>query len=100
MDFPVFMEAGIWLCDREYRFLATNETLDSFDDHKLTGIALHNECLQKIFSDNLLKKLGGKPKEINKEALKKYIEKFVQSKKIHYLCKNFKIKTLNYYSVN
>ena len=76
MDFPVYLEAGVWLCDREYRFLATNETLDSFDDHKLTGISLPNESLQKIFSDNLLKKLGGKPKEINKEALKKYIEKY------------------------
>lgn len=76
MDFPVYMEAGIWLCDREYRFLATDETLMSFDDHTLTGIKIPEECLQKIFSDNLLLKLGGKPKEINKDALKRYIEKY------------------------
>ena len=76
MDFPVFLEAGIWLCDRVYRFLATDETLDSFDDHALTGIKIEREALQKIFSSNLLSKLSGKPREINREALKKYIEKY------------------------
>lgn len=76
MDFPVCLEAGKYLCDREYRFLATDETLMSFDNHRLTGIKIPKEALQKIFSDNLLIKLGGKPREINKEALKKYIEKY------------------------
>ena len=76
MDFPVYLEAGIWLCDREYRFLATDEVLDSFDDNKIKGISLPDECLQNIFSNNLLAKLGTKPREINKQALKKYIEKY------------------------
>ncbi len=76
MDFPVYLEAGIWLCDREYRFLATDESLMSFADSTLTGIALEQECLQRIFSDNLLGKLGTEPKPINKSALKKYIEKY------------------------
>ena len=76
MDFPVHLEAGKWLCDREYRFLATSETLKSFDDHTLSGIALPNECLQKIFSDNLLRELNCEPKEINKQSLKRYIEKY------------------------
>ncbi|MBR2943672.1 MAG: amidohydrolase family protein [Clostridia bacterium] len=76
MDFPVHLEAGKWLCDREYRFLATNETLPSFDDHHLTGIEIPRKDLQKIFSDNLLKIFGGKPREINKNALKRYIEKY------------------------
>lgn len=76
MDFPVYMEAGKWLCDRVYRFLATDEELMSFDDHRLKGIRIEQGALQKIFSDNLLEKLGGKPREINKEALKRYIEKY------------------------
>ncbi len=76
MDYCPYLEAGVWLCDRVYRYLATSETLSSFDDHELTGIALPSEALQKIFSDNLLNKLGGKPREINKEALKKYIDKY------------------------
>lgn len=76
MDYSPNIEAGIWLCDRQYRYFATDEALDSFDDHKITGIKIDNEIIQKIFSDNLLNKLGGKPKKINKEALKRYIEKY------------------------
>ena len=76
MDFTPHLEAGIWLCDRVYRFLATDEELMSFDDHKLTGISIPNEALQKIFSDNLLGKLSGKPKKINKDALRRYIKKY------------------------
>lgn len=76
MDFTPHLEAGIWLCDRQYRFLATDEALMSFNDNELTGIKLSREVLQKIFSSNLLSKLGGKPKAINKEALKRYIEKY------------------------
>ncbi len=76
MDFPVHLEAGKWLCDREYRFLATDEALKSFDDHTLCGIKIPNDALQKIFSDNLLNKFNHKPKPINKEALKRYIQKY------------------------
>ena len=76
MDFTPFIEAGIWLCDREYRFFATDEVLSSFDDHMIKGVNLSDEAVQKLFSDNLLNKLGGKPKEINKEALKRYIKKY------------------------
>ncbi len=76
MDFTPFLEAGIWLCDREYRYFATDETLSSFDNHEIKGVKMSDEIVQKIFSDNLLNKLGGKPKEINKEALKRYIEKY------------------------
>ena len=76
MDFTPHLEAGIWLCDRVYRFLATDETISSFDDHMIKGINLDTETVQKITSDNLLNKLGGKPKEINKNALKRYIEKY------------------------
>ena len=96
MDFPVHLEAGVWLCDRQYRFLATNEALKSFDDHTLTGISLPKDTLQKIFSDNLLNKFGGVPRKINKEALKKYIEKYRHliidkrlEKRIDELCAEF-----------
>ena len=76
MDFTPHLEAGIWLCDRVYRFFATDEELMSFDDTPIKGIALQDEALQKIFSDNLQRKLGSKPKPINKEALKRYIAKY------------------------
>ncbi len=76
MAFPVNLEAGKWLCDREYRFLAENTSLMSFNDNIITGIKIPSECNQKIFSDNLLSRLGTKPKAINKKALKAYIEKY------------------------
>ena len=76
MDYTPHLEAGVWLCDRVYRFLATEETLMSFDNHELKGIAIPTEALQRIFSDNLLEKLGKEPKPINKEALRRYIAKY------------------------
>ena len=76
MDFTPHLEAGIWLCDRVYRYLATDETLKSFSDHQLTGMKLPEEALQKVFSDNLVGKLGAQPKPINKDALRRYIAKY------------------------
>ena len=76
MDFTPHLEAGVWLCDRVYRFLATDEELMSFDDTEIKGINLSGEAVQKICSDNLLNKLGNKPKPINKDALRKYIAKY------------------------
>ena len=76
MDFSPRIEGGIWLCDRQYRYFATDETLDSFDDHKIKGVKMDTEIVQKIFSDNLLRKLGTEPRKINKEALRSYIEKY------------------------
>ena len=73
---PPHLEAGVWLCDRVYRYLATEETLSSFSDNMLTGIALPDTVLQKIFSDNLVGKLGSAPKPINKDALRRYIAKY------------------------
>ena len=76
MDHPVYLECGVWLCDREYRFFASDEEISSFANVMIKGIDLPKEHVQKIFSDNLLTKLGGKPKPINKEALKRYIAKY------------------------
>ena len=76
MDYTPHLEAGIWLCDRVYRYVATNEPLMTFDDTVLKGLNVSAEACQKIFSDNLLTKLGGAPKPINKDALHRYIAKY------------------------
>ena len=76
MDYTPHLESGIWLCDRVYRFLATDETISSFDDHMIKGIKLSDEAVQKITSDNLLNKLNKQPREINKDALRRYIAKY------------------------
>ena len=76
MDFTPHLEAGIWLCDRVYRYLANDEAISSFSDKMLTGLNLPDSALQKIFSDNLVGKLSSKPKAINKDALRRYIAKY------------------------
>ena len=76
MDFTPHLEAGVWLCDRVYRYLASDEGVMSFDDTVLKGLNLSDEAVQNIFSDNLTRKLGKAPKPINKEALRKYIAKY------------------------
>lgn len=76
MDYTPHLEAGVWLCDRVYRYLAEDTSIMSFDDTELRGLALSQGALQNIFSDNLTSKLGKEPKPINKEALRKYILKY------------------------
>ncbi|MBO5908170.1 MAG: amidohydrolase family protein [Clostridia bacterium] len=76
MDYTPHLEAGIWLCDRVYRYLAEDTMLMSFDDTELQGLGLSQCAIQNIFSDNLVGRLGDTPKPINKEALRRYIEKY------------------------
>ena len=76
MDFTPHLEAGIWLCDRVYRYMATDDTISSFSDHMLTGLKLPEDTVQKIFSNNLVGKLSSVPKPINKDALRRYIAKY------------------------
>ena len=76
MDFPANLEAGVWLCDRVYRFVATEDEIMSFEDTMIKGINIPTECAQKIFSDNILRQFNYAPKPINKAALKRYIGKY------------------------
>jgi predicted TIM-barrel fold metal-dependent hydrolase len=76
MDFPANLEAGTWLCDRVYRFIATDDEIMSFEDTLIQGINIPSECAQKIFSDNILRQFNYAPKPINKASLKRYIEKY------------------------
>ena len=76
MDFTPHLEAGVWLCDRVYRFVASDEEIMSFDNTLIKGLNLSDGAVQNIFSDNLTRKLGKEPKKINKEALRKYIAKY------------------------
>ena len=59
-----------------YRYLATDETISSFGDRMLKGLNLPADTLQRIFSDNLVSKLGHAPKSVNKDALHRYIAKY------------------------
>ena len=75
-DFPPCMEAMEWLCERIYKYVGTNLATDSWSDKPLYGIDLPRDKVNLIMSKNFLRKMGEKPKPINKVALKRYIEKY------------------------
>lgn len=76
-DFPRGEEAMRWLVDRIYRFLKTDEIIDSFSGVKIQSIKIADEHIENIFSKNFIKRVGNRPREINKKALKQYIEKYL-----------------------
>ena len=50
----------------------------AFDDSILTGLGIDGEAKENIFYKNYERRVGEKPKAINKDALKKYIDKHWQ----------------------
>ena len=74
--FPKCMRAMEWLADRTYRYITTDDTFKGFDDKYQTGLLLEKTAQENILSKNFLRKVGESPREINKEALKRYIEKY------------------------
>ena len=74
--FPYCTDDMEWLNDRVYRFFATTDKAKSFADRELTGIELEKEYLNNILYNNFVRRVSEKPKKINKEALKRYIEKY------------------------
>ena len=74
--FPWGTNVYNWLIDRTYRFVATDDKMMAFADKELTGIKLDKEPRENILWRNFERRVGEKPREINKEALKKYIDKY------------------------
>ena len=60
-----------------YKFLTTTDQLDFGENCKFLGIGLNSEIVDKIMYQNFVNKVSDKPKPINKEALAKYIEKYL-----------------------
>ncbi|MBQ7906335.1 MAG: amidohydrolase family protein [Clostridia bacterium] len=75
-DFPRHVEAMSWLVDRIYRYLATDDKLMAFDDTLTEGILLPDDKAKEILSGNFIRRVGKTPRQINKKALKNYIEKY------------------------
>ena len=76
-DFPRGYEAMKWLVDRIYRFLKTDEIVNSFEGVSIKGIKIGDKHIENIFSNNFIRRVGVSPREINKKALKKYTEKYL-----------------------
>ncbi len=74
--FPWGAEGMEWLNDRVYRYFATDDKTKAFANRELTGIKLEKEHVNNIIYGNFVRRVSEKPKKINKEALKRYIEKY------------------------
>lgn len=95
--FPSGKNAMRWLCDRIYTYLATDEAINSWGPKPLQGIKLDTALIDKIFCTNFINKVGEAPKELNKKALKAYIEKYkhlIRDKQIYDNIEELKNKLL------
>lgn len=63
------------ITDSVYKFLTTDEVITIYGV-SAKGLKLPDEVTSKILNENFIKRTGDKPKEINKSALKKYIQKY------------------------
>ena len=59
------------------KFLETDEEFEVRGNHFTKGIKLESEYLDNILYKNHERIVGIKPREINKAALKKYIDKYL-----------------------
>lgn len=75
-SFPWQTKGHVWCMDVLYRFIATNDKIMAFDDSILTGIALDGEEKEDILYKNFERRVSPTPKQINKSALKAYIDKY------------------------
>lgn len=69
------VDDNLWLSDIVYHFLTTDRDFQLWEVTS-RGIDLPDESADKILSGNFLRRVGEKPKEINREALKQYILKY------------------------
>lgn len=63
--------------EKVLRFLQTGDTFDVPAEHTAQGLQLEQDKLEDILYKNHAKAVGEKPREINKQALKKYIERYL-----------------------
>ena len=74
--FPSLSKCHEWCIEILYDFIATDKKNMAFDDSILTGMKLEGEAKENILYKNYERRVGCTPKEINKIALKAYINKY------------------------
>lgn len=84
-DRLIFGTDRSFMCDEKYAkwlfnlvtgFIATDNTIKSFDDKELMGLGLSEEKRDNILFSNFERRVGYTPKPFNKEKFKSYIEKY------------------------
>ncbi len=76
--FPWATKCHSWCLNVLYEFIATDHKNMAFDDSILTGLNLNKEAKENILYKNYESRVDKKPKAINKDALKRYVEKYKQ----------------------
>ena len=66
----------MWLVDRVYRFLSSADIVKAVADRFESGLCLCDDALNDITHGNFERRVGACPKEINKQALRDYYEKY------------------------
>ena len=66
----------MWLVDRVYRFLSSSDVVKAVADRYESGLCIPDDAINDITYKNFERRVGVTPKEINKEALKRYFEKY------------------------
>ena len=74
--FPRPTECSMWLVDRVYRFLASPDVIKAVADRYESGLCIPENAIEDIVHGNFERRVGSVPKEIDKEALKAYYEKY------------------------
>lgn len=91
-DFPSRTECNMWRVDRVYRFLSSPDIVKAVDDRYESGLCIPDYAIEDITHGNFERRVGAVPKEINKEALKAYYQKYkhlMTEKDIQYIYKVF-----------
>ena len=75
--FPWEVKGYTWCIDRLYNFIATDNVKKAFGDRMLRGLNLQGSDKENILYANFERRVGrDTPKEINKEKLLQYYEKY------------------------
>lgn len=74
--FPRPTECSKWLVDRVYRFLSSPDVIKAVADRYESGLCIDESAIEDIVHGNFERRVGETPREINKEALVAYYEKY------------------------
>lgn len=74
--YPGSPEYSDWCYDVVTGFIDTDKPIKSYDDKILMGLGLEKEKSDNILFANFLRRVADKPKTVNKEKFKAYIEKY------------------------
>lgn len=74
--FPRPTDCSKWLVDRVYRFLSSPDVVKAVADRYESGLCIPDSAIEDIVHGNFERRVGEAPREINKEALVAYYEKY------------------------